>query len=63
MQLTDFDELEFEMKGFNHVIWLTRFRYMGENAYRYVDDWVREDAEKYWSVWREYTSNPWDVDL
>ncbi|MEM0027091.1 MAG: hypothetical protein QXT53_04960 [Ignisphaera sp.] len=34
------------MKGFNHVIWLTRFRYMGENAYRYVDDWIREDAEK-----------------
>ncbi|MEM0027658.1 MAG: alpha-glucosidase/alpha-galactosidase [Ignisphaera sp.] len=63
MSLINFDEIDFEMKGFNHVIWLTRFRYMGENAYRYVDDWIKEDAEKYWSVWREHTSNPWDVDL
>ncbi|MEM0214280.1 MAG: hypothetical protein QW348_08555 [Ignisphaera sp.] len=51
------------MSGFNHVIWLTRFRYMGDNAYRYVDDWIREDAEKYWSIWREYVANPFDVDL
>ncbi|MDK6028867.1 alpha-glucosidase/alpha-galactosidase [Ignisphaera sp. 4213-co] len=63
LSLINFDELEFEMKGFNHVIWLTKFRYMGENAYRYVDEWIKEDAEKYWSVWREYTHNPWDVDL
>uniref|UniRef100_A0A7C2V8Z2 Alpha-glucosidase/alpha-galactosidase n=1 Tax=Ignisphaera aggregans TaxID=334771 RepID=A0A7C2V8Z2_9CREN len=63
MQVIDFSELDYEMKGFNHVIWLTRFRYRGENAYRYVDDWIKEDAEKYWKVWREHTMSPWDVDL
>ncbi|MEM4789438.1 MAG: alpha-glucosidase/alpha-galactosidase [Ignisphaera sp.] len=61
--LIEFNDLEFEMQGFNHVIWLTRFKYKGENAYHYVDDWIKEDAEEYWSVWREHTTNPWDVDL
>jgi len=61
--IVDVNELELEMQGFNHVIWLTKFRYGGENAYRYVDDWLKEDAEEYWTVWREYTSNPWDVEL
>ncbi|MEM1607821.1 MAG: alpha-glucosidase/alpha-galactosidase, partial [Ignisphaera sp.] len=37
-QIIDFNSLDVEMSGFNHVIWLTRFRYMGDNAYRYVDD-------------------------
>jgi len=63
LSLIDFDELDFEMKGFNHVIWLTRFRYGGDNAYKYVDEWIKEDAEEYWRVWREHTTNPWDVDL
>jgi alpha-galactosidase len=63
MNLIDLNDLEFEMQGFNHVIWLTKFRYRGENAYRYIDEWIKEDAEDYWAVWREHTSNPWDVDL
>ncbi|MCX8162622.1 MAG: alpha-glucosidase/alpha-galactosidase [Candidatus Bathyarchaeota archaeon] len=62
-ELINFDEVEVEMKGLNHVIWLTRFMYKGEDGYRYVDEWVENDAEEYWSVWREYTTNPWDLDL
>jgi len=63
LKLIDFSELDFEMAGLNHVIWLTKFTYKGENAYRYLDEWINEDAEEYWRVWRETTVNPWDLDL
>ena len=63
MQLIDLEEIEVEMKGLNHVTWLTKFQYKGEDAYKYLDDWIREDAEEYWSVWREHTMSPWDLDL
>ncbi len=59
----DFSELEVEMVGFNHVIWLTKFKYKGEDAYKYLDDWIEEDSERYWKVWREYTSDPFDIEL
>lgn len=63
VKLIDFRELQFEMAGLNHDIWLIKFRYKGEDAYRYLDDWIRENAEEYWSVWRETTTDPWDLDL
>ncbi|MCC6017027.1 MAG: alpha-glucosidase/alpha-galactosidase [Desulfurococcaceae archaeon] len=63
LNLIDFREVEVEMPGFNHVIWLTKFRYRGENAYRYIDEWIKEDAERYWDVWREFVVNPFDVEL
>ncbi|MCS7119783.1 MAG: alpha-glucosidase/alpha-galactosidase [Nitrososphaerota archaeon] len=63
MNLVDLGEVEIEMKGLNHVIWLTKFRYKGEDGYAYLDDWIREDAEEYWAVWREHTVSPWDLDL
>lgn len=62
-KVIDFSDIEIEMKGLNHDIWLTRFRYKGEDTYKYIDEWIKEDAEKYWSVWREYTTNPWNLDL
>ncbi|WP_438839347.1 alpha-glucosidase/alpha-galactosidase [Ignisphaera cupida] len=62
-KLIDFKDLEVEMSGFNHVIWLTKFRYAGEDAYKYLNDWIKEDAEKYWNVWKEFTANPFDIDL
>jgi len=36
---------------------------MGEDAYKHIDEWIKENAEKCWSVLREYTKNPWDLDL
>ncbi|MEM2500971.1 MAG: alpha-glucosidase/alpha-galactosidase, partial [Candidatus Bathyarchaeia archaeon] len=63
MNLIDFSEVEVDMAGLNHVIWLTKFKYKGEDGYKYLDDWIREDAEEYWAVWREHTTNPWDLDL
>ncbi len=62
-KLIDPAEVEVEMSGLNHVIWLTSFKYKGEDAYKYMDDWIREDSEEYWTVWREYTTSPWDIDL
>ncbi|MDD3334422.1 MAG: hypothetical protein PHI98_02785 [Eubacteriales bacterium] len=37
------------MYGFNHWIWMTDFRYKGQNAYPMIDKWIEEKAEEYWS--------------
>jgi alpha-galactosidase len=34
--------------GVNHFIWLTHFRYKGENAYPLLNGWIEREAEKYW---------------
>ncbi len=57
------EETEFEVLGFNHVIWLTKFKYKGEDAYPLLDKWIEEKAEKYWEHWRETQVNPFDIDL
>lgn len=61
--LVDLRELEVEMIGFNHVIWLTRYKYMGEEAYAYLDEWIKEDSMKYHEVWRKSSEDPFDIDL
>ncbi len=63
MSLIEPEDVEIDMKGLNHVIWLTKFNYKGEDGYKYLDDWIREDAEEYWAVWREHTASPWDLGL
>lgn len=63
MKLIDPSEVEVEMKGLNHVLWLTSFKYKGEDAYRHLDDWIEGDSKEYWTVWREHTTSPWDLDL
>ncbi|MGB9717206.1 MAG: alpha-glucosidase/alpha-galactosidase [Thermoproteota archaeon] len=55
--------VDFEAIGFNHVIWLTRFKHDGEDAYPLIDDWIRNRAEEYWRVWREDQVNPFDVQM
>lgn len=54
---------EWEAVGFNHVIWLTKFKYDGGDGYQYIDKWIQEEAEKYWSRWRWENLNPFDIDL
>ncbi|MEM1997984.1 MAG: alpha-glucosidase/alpha-galactosidase [Candidatus Bathyarchaeia archaeon] len=63
MKLVDMREVEVDMMGLNHVLWLTNFRYKGEDGYKYLDDWIKENSEEYWAVWREHTTSPWDLDL
>jgi len=57
------DEVEFEAIGFNHVIWLTKFKQRGEDLYPLVDKWVEEEAEKYWQEWRKTQVNPFDIQM
>lgn len=40
--------------GFNHWIWLTDFRYKGEDAYPLIDRWIEEQSEEYWKADRRY---------
>jgi alpha-galactosidase len=38
-----------QMPGFNHWIWMTDFRYKGEDAYPLIDEWIETAAEDYWA--------------
>lgn len=40
--------------GFNHWIWMTDFRYKGEDAYPILDRWIEEEAEEYWKKPRRF---------
>lgn len=47
-----------QMQGFNHYIWMTDFRYKGENAYPLIDKWIETEAEEYWNnTERTYSDN------
>ena len=59
----DPSKVEAEIVGFNHVIWLTKFKYNDENGYDYIDKWIAEEAEKYWEKWRLTTTDPFDIQL
>ncbi|MEM3659200.1 MAG: alpha-glucosidase/alpha-galactosidase [Thermoproteota archaeon] len=55
--------IDFEAIGFNHVIWLTRFKQNGEDAYHLIDNWIRKKAEEYWKVWSQDQVNPFDIQM
>jgi alpha-galactosidase len=56
-------DIDFEAIGFNHVIWLTKFRNKGEDAYPLLDEWVEKKAEGYWRRWREEQTSPFDLQM
>jgi len=37
-----------EMVGLNHHIFLTDFRYKGQDAYPLLDQWIEDKSEEYW---------------
>lgn len=39
------EHVSFEVAGVNHFIWLTSFRYKGENAYPIMNKWLEEHYE------------------
>ncbi len=45
-------EVTWEAPGFNHVIYLTHFRYRGEDAYPLLDKWIANKAEGYWATYQ-----------
>jgi alpha-galactosidase len=42
------EHVTWQAPGFNHVIYLTHFRYKGEEAYPILDRWIEKEAEEYW---------------
>lgn len=55
----DPNEVDAEMAGFNHCIWLTQFGYMGKNAYPLIDKWIEREAPKYWRSKTYLKGAPW----
>ncbi len=47
-------EVDWQVAGFNHAIWLNRFNYKGSNAYSLLDQWIERHAKD----WKP--SNPFD---
>jgi len=43
----DIREVKWQVAGFNHNIWLTRFLYKGKDAYPLLDQWIEEEARKW----------------
>ena len=42
-------EVTWQAPGLNHNIWLTEFRYRGDDAYPLLDKWAEEKGVEYWS--------------
>ena len=45
----DLEHVSAQMPGFNHWIWMTDFRYKGQDAYPLLDEWIETEAEAYWA--------------
>jgi len=59
----DVKKVDFEAIGFNHLIWLTKFIYEDKDAYPLLDEWIKNEAEKYWKRWRRRQKNPFDIQM
>ena len=55
----DMSKVEWQAAGLNHVVFLTRFRYNGEDAYHLIDEWVSRFEE----FWSSYVPGPWEETL
>ena len=53
----DEKEIDWQIAGFNHAIWLTRFRKDGEDLYPLIDEWI----EKKSADWKP--KHPFDVQM
>lgn len=47
----DVGQVDFQVAGFNHNIWLTRFEHLGGDAYPLLDEWIRKKAERHWNTY------------
>jgi alpha-galactosidase len=62
-------EVDYQVAGFNHCIWLTRFFFKesGASAYPNIDRWIKDESQRFWKehelgLWQE-TMSPAAVDL
>src|SRR5262245_24196019 len=44
------EHLTFELPGVNHFIWLTKLFYKGQDAMPLLDQWIGEQAPRYWET-------------
>ncbi|MDR1899760.1 MAG: hypothetical protein LBQ55_07125 [Treponema sp.] len=42
------NEVQANMIGFNHWIWMTEFRHKGRDAYPLIDEWIKTKGPEYW---------------
>jgi len=54
--------IEVQIAGFNHCIWMTRFLYKGRDAYPLIDEWIEEKAPDYWKSEKYLKSRPWETE-
>lgn len=52
----DFNKVEWQAAGLNHVVFLTKLYYEGREAYHLIDEWIEKKAEEFW---RTYVPAPW----
>lgn len=55
------DELDFQVAGLNHDVWLTRLKNENGDVYPLIDEWLEHKAEDFWAtyvldVWEEQMS-------
>jgi alpha-galactosidase len=48
----DPDEVEWEIPGVNHWVYLTQFRHRGQDLYPLIDRWIDEQADRDWAEFR-----------
>lgn len=53
----DPEKITWTAPGLNHCIWLTEFRYEGQDAYPILDEWIETRAEAYWKDRAEHKEN------
>jgi alpha-galactosidase len=56
----NFNDVEWQAAGLNHVVFLTELKYKGENAYHLIDNWIEEKSEEFWKT---YVLAPWQETL
>lgn len=60
------EKVEYQCYGVNHFIWLTKFRYQGQDMYPVLDEWIEKKAEAYWAspeCWFSEDLGPKAVDV
>lgn len=55
----DINKVSYEVPGVNHFVWLTEFKYNGENAFPLMEKWMDENMWQY----RDYDIGPKAYDL
>lgn len=56
-------DVEAEVVGFNHVVWLRRFTMHGRDLYPLIDEWIQTKADRYWERWRIEQRDPFDIQM